>query len=134
MIVHSAWLKVDRSRPFDSLDFHGAAEDGLGDRDLLSAVNIVAVAAEPLMVLQVDLDDEVARVPVQELMAAVPNPEQHAIVDRFWNLDAEFHHALQDAGALTRFALQVAHAAANATHTHVHVLGGVSDLLAAGAD
>ena len=48
----------------------------------------MAVAAEALVLLKVNLHDEVAGVPVQELVAAVPNPEQHAVFDRFGNLDA----------------------------------------------
>ena len=47
--MRGAGLQRNLLRAFESFDLYGTAEDGLGDGDLLLAVNVVAVASKPLV-------------------------------------------------------------------------------------
>lgn len=57
--MRSAGLQLNFLRAFKSLDLHDAAKDGLGDGDLLLAVDVEAVASEVLVLLELDLDDKI---------------------------------------------------------------------------
>lgn len=124
LIEFGARLEIDDLRSLESLNLHGAAKDGLGNRDLLRAMNVVSNTFVALVFFQLDLDDEVADVPVQELVTSVLDAEEHAVVYRLGNLDFEFYEALKNAGAVAGFTLEVTHAAANATHAHLDGLRG----------
>ena len=47
--MRGARLQRDFLHAFESLDIYGTAEDGLGDGDLLLAVDVVSFASEPLV-------------------------------------------------------------------------------------
>ena len=114
LIVRRTGLKRDFLHAFESLDFDGAAENCLGYRYLLLAVDVVVLATVALVLHQSDLDDEVAGPAVERLVAPVLDSEKHPVIDGLGNLDAQLYLLLDDAVTRARFALDGADAAAEA--------------------
>ena len=114
LIVRGTRLKRDLLDALESLDFDGAAENCLGYRYLLLAVDVEVLATVSLVLQHFDLDDEVAGPAVERLVAPVLDSEKHPVVDGLGNLDAQLYLLLDDAVTRARFALDGADAAAEA--------------------
>ena len=112
-VVGGARLEIHRLIALEGRYGDGAAEDRLGEGDLLRAVEVVVDAFENFVLAHVDLDNEVAGLAVQRLVAAVFEPQQGAVIDGLGNLNVHFDFLLQDSIAFTGLALPGAlHAAA----------------------
>ena len=77
--MSGAGLKLDLLRTVQRLDLDLSTKNGLGDGDLLLAVDIGAVAREEVVVKDVDLNDQVAGLAVKRLVATALDFEQRAV-------------------------------------------------------
>ena len=111
-VVGGARLELHRLIALEGRYCHVAAEDRLGERNLLSAVEIVADAFKFFVLAHVDLDNEVAGLAIQRLVAAVFQPQQSAVVDGLGNLKIQFDFLLQDSVAFAGLTLPGAFVAA----------------------
>lgn len=112
-VVRGARFEDDLFLTHRSVDSDRPSENRLGYRDLPLAVKVVAVAAEPIVLAHGDLDNEVAALPVERLVAAVLQPQQRTVVDELRDPDADVDFLLQDSIAFTRKAI-VGHSALGA--------------------
>ena len=104
-MVGGAWLERDFLHTLESLDIDGTSKNSLRHRDLLLGVDIEVIASVPLVRLQVDLENKVARASIQGLVAPVLNPQQHAVINRFGDLYAKLDLLFDDSVTTARFAL-----------------------------
>src|SRR6187431_661554 len=90
LAVLGAFGQVDLGLTAERRHLDRAAERGVGDADRHRAVQVVAVALEDLVLLDPDLDVEVAvRATVRPRLAVTARADPHALVDAGRNLDLE---------------------------------------------
>ena len=89
LVVLGAWLEGHFAGAFQGLDLDFTSKDGLGDRYVLRRMDVEAPPLKGWMRLNCDLQDQVARHPIQGLVALLLDPQQHAVVDAPGYLDLE---------------------------------------------
>lgn len=104
LVVGRARLQNHFSHALEGLDFDRATEDRLREGDLLLAVEVVGLVRVSFVLAHVDLDNEVAGLAVQRLVAAVTQPQQHTVVDLRWNRQVQLSGLPQDSGAFAGLA------------------------------
>ena len=133
LVVAGARLEDDRARAFQSLDLNLTAEDSTGDRNLLPGEQIITDSPVSLVLLQDNLENQVARVVVESLVTAAFDAKEHLVIDGGRNLDAEFNRLGDKSSAVAGPTFDKAVAAANRAEARFRRLNGVETLLAASA-
>ena len=128
-----ARLEDDGAGAFQSLDLNLTAENSACDRNLLPGEQIESDSPVSLVLLQDNLENKVARVAVESLVAAAFNAKEHLVIDGGRDSDAEFNRLGDHSSAVAGLTFDEAVAAANRAEARFRRLNGVETLLAAGA-
>lgn len=105
LVVSCASDQVYLLDSFHRLDLNISAKNSLGHGNLDLGVDVITLPYEFGVLLQGNLQDQIASLSVESLVASLSDSKKHSVINGFRNFDGKLNFLLEDSIALARAAL-----------------------------